>query len=80
MDKREWMRRGVDVMMAWTEADSDGAAFTTERVMEYVDDPEGVLPLTVGLINLAGILLGNLGRWDSEKMRAILRDLAARSV
>jgi hypothetical protein len=42
--------------------------------------PEGLVPLTVGFISLAGILLLRLTNGNRQKMREILREIAAQTV
>jgi len=79
IDRAEWTRRGIDVMMAWTQNDDD-RSFAIDRFKDYANNPEGLVPLTVGLISLTGILLLRLTNGNRQKMREILREIAAQTV
>lgn len=81
IDKNEAMLTAIEVVTAWTD-NQDNTDFVTERVVGYTAGPDDGLTLTVGLLNLSGVLLQNLakvrGDGTPEGERAILRELALR--
>ena len=78
------MLTAIEVVTAWTDSE-DNTEFVTERVAGYTAGPDDGLTLTVGLVNLCGVLLLNLaklrgasGDATTEEQRKILRELALR--
>ena len=65
-------------MTAWTD-DEHNTDFVTERVAGYTAGPDDGLELTVGLVNLSGVLLQNLAKARGEGERDILHELALRT-
>jgi hypothetical protein len=85
IDKNEAMLTAIDVVTAWTD-NEDNTDFVSERVGEYLAGPDDGITLTVGLVNLFGVLLMNLakvrgasGDGMTEEQREILRELALRT-
>jgi len=83
----EQLRVAVDVMTAWT-TDPNNVDFAISRANEYLDEgPDGYQSLLAGFVGLSGWLLirlakaeGGSGRAAQDKMRAILQDIARRSI
>jgi hypothetical protein len=75
-EKGEWTRQAIDVMTAWASPD-EGQYFTASRVAAYAgSDPEGAMKLTVGFINLTGILLLRLREECGDDLQELLQDAA----
>ena len=83
----EQLRVAVDVMTAWT-TDPNNVDFAISRANEYLDEgPDGYQSLLAGFVGLSGWLLiklakaeGGSGRAAQDEMRAILQDIARRSI
>jgi hypothetical protein len=72
----EWTRQAIDVMTAWASPD-EGQYFTASRVAAYAGtDPEGAMRLTVGFINLTGILLLRLREESGVDVPELLQEAA----
>jgi hypothetical protein len=77
-EQGEWTRQAIDVMTAWANGEEGSNLSLASRVGEDVGaGPEGALKLTVGLINLAGILLCQLEEQSGSDKSTLLRDAAA---
>lgn len=80
MDKKENLRRAIDIMTAWT-TDPDSLSFTGDRVKENISDgPDGEMMLMFGLISLAGTLLVRLETATGKDMQWHLQDIARKSL
>lgn len=83
----EQVRIAVDVMTAWT-TDPDNVEFAISRASEYLSEsPDGYQALLAGFVGLSGWLLirlakaeGLSGNATHDEMRAILQDIARRSI
>jgi hypothetical protein len=83
----EQLRVAVDVMTAWT-TEPDNVDFAIGRANGYLNDgPDGYQTLLAGFVGLSGWLLIRLAKAESEsgratrdEMRAILQDIARRSI
>ena len=85
----EQLRVAVDVMTAWT-TDPNNVDFAISRANEYLDEgPDGYQTLLAGFVGLSGWLLirlaqaqadGGSGMAAPDEMRAILQDIARRSL
>jgi hypothetical protein len=81
------LRVAIDVMTAWT-TDPDNTEFAISRANEYLSEgPDGFQTLLAGFVGLSGWLLIRLTKAESvsgnvtqEEMRAILQDIARRSI
>jgi hypothetical protein len=81
------LRVAIDVMTAWT-TDPDNADFAISRANEYMNEgPDGYQTLLAGFVGLSGWLLirlakaeGKSGKAAQDGMRAILQDIARRSM
>ncbi|TPW98031.1 hypothetical protein [Mycolicibacterium fortuitum] len=86
MDKRDNLRRAIDVMTAWATGDQDDTSFSGERLLEYIaegpdeDGHDGEMKLLYGLLNLAGTLLVRLEATTGETMQWHLQDIARKSL
>jgi hypothetical protein len=83
----EQLRVAVDVMTAWT-TDPNNVDFAISRANAYLSEgPDGYQTLLAGFVGLAGWLLirlakagGKSGNAAEDEMRAILQDIARRSM
>ena len=75
-EKADWTRRAIDVMTAWSAARGD-SRHAARRVAAYEgDEPDGLMKLTVGFINLSAMLLVELEGLSGSDMTTILQDVA----
>jgi hypothetical protein len=86
IDKDEGIRKAIDVMTAWT-FEQDRTDFAGSRVTEYLGEPDGGFEFLMGLLSLSGWLLlraakaeGESGNATPEEMRAVLQDIARRTL
>jgi hypothetical protein len=87
VDTGKQLRAAVDVMTAWT-TDPDKTDFAISRANEYLSEgPDGFQTLLAGFVGLSGWLLirlakaeGQSGSATQDEMRAILQDVARRSM
>jgi len=81
------LRIAIDVMTAWT-TDPDNVDFAISRANEYMNEgPDGYQTLLAGFVGLSGWLLirlakaeGKSGKAAQDEMRAILQDIARKSM
>lgn len=86
MDRSEAVRAAIDVMTAWT-MQQDSTDYAQDRVARYLAAPDGGAAFTTGLLSLAGWLLlraakaeGASGNATPDEMRAVLQDIARKTL
>lgn len=76
-EKADWTRRAIDVMTAWAAAPGD-SRMAAKRVGAYEgEEPDGLMKLTVGFVNLSAMLLVELESLSGSPMTTILQEIAA---
>ncbi len=76
-ERRLWMQRAVDGMMAW-QAEPDSIDFPITVWSQFADEPDAPGNMFVGLFNVAAVLLKNLEEATGTPQRTILQNFSRR--
>ena len=74
MPDDEKTRWAIDVMTAWIDDRDD--ALLHARIDQYLAEPDGAAGLTVGLVNLSGLLLMGLETTLGTSAQEVLQTIA----
>ena len=70
-EKTRW---AIDVMTAWIDDRDDDLLH--DRIDQYLAEPDGAAGLTVGLVNLSGLLLSGMEAVLGKSVQEILQTIA----